>query len=147
MSLPKVTEVPTNAGELAESREIPEDGPNESPIRHHESLPEGRSECTRSARMSPGGLREYRSGLPCGPQPDTRNCPLHRGEGEAAYDQAHGKGFEDMERRVPDTEKINAAIGSQPTFSLDETLDAAIAYFRQNPPATHPKPAAESSVA
>jgi hypothetical protein len=32
MSLPKVTEVPTNAGELVESREIPEDGPNESPV-------------------------------------------------------------------------------------------------------------------
>ncbi len=35
MSLPKVTEVPTNAGELAECREIPDDGPNESPLRHH----------------------------------------------------------------------------------------------------------------
>ena len=35
MSLPKVIEVPTNAGELAESREIPEDGPNESSLRHH----------------------------------------------------------------------------------------------------------------
>ena len=38
MSLPKVTEVPTNAGELAECREIPEDGPNESPLRHHPPL-------------------------------------------------------------------------------------------------------------
>jgi hypothetical protein len=38
MSLPKATEVPTNAGELAESREIAGDGPNESPLRHHESL-------------------------------------------------------------------------------------------------------------
>ena len=36
MSLPEETEVPTNAGELAESREIPEDGPTESPLRHQE---------------------------------------------------------------------------------------------------------------
>jgi hypothetical protein len=35
MSLPEETEVPTNAGELVEGREIPEDGPNESPLRHH----------------------------------------------------------------------------------------------------------------
>ena len=35
MSLAKVIEVPTNVGELVESRESAVDGPNESPLRHH----------------------------------------------------------------------------------------------------------------
>ena len=34
MSLAKVTEVPTNAGELAAIGELAGDGPNESPLRH-----------------------------------------------------------------------------------------------------------------
>ena len=52
------------------------------------------------------------------------------------YDQAYEKGFEDMQRRVPSIEKIRAAIGWQPTLSLDETLDAVIAYFRDATPAS-----------
>ena len=52
------------------------------------------------------------------------------------YDQAYEKGFEDMQRRVPSLEKIRAAIGWQPTLSLDETLDAVIAYFRDATPAS-----------
>jgi nucleoside-diphosphate-sugar epimerase len=32
---------------------------------------------------------------------------------------------------VPDTSKIKTAIGWQPTFSLDETLDQVLAYLRQ----------------
>ena len=52
------------------------------------------------------------------------------------YDQAHEKGLEDMQRRVPSLEKIRAAIGWQPTLSLDETLDAVIAYFRDATPAS-----------
>jgi hypothetical protein len=35
MSLPKVTEVSPNAGELADGQEIAGDDPNESPLRHH----------------------------------------------------------------------------------------------------------------
>jgi UDP-glucose 4-epimerase len=50
------------------------------------------------------------------------------------YDEAYEKGFEDMQRRVPNIDKIRAAIGWQPTFSLDDTLDAVIAYFRQSTP-------------
>lgn len=46
------------------------------------------------------------------------------------YEQAYEKGFEDMSRRVPSIEKIRAAVGWQPTFSLDQTLDEVIAYFR-----------------
>jgi UDP-glucose 4-epimerase len=46
------------------------------------------------------------------------------------YDQAYEAGFEDMRRRVPDTGKIRAWIGWQPTVSLDQTLDQVIAQFR-----------------
>jgi len=47
------------------------------------------------------------------------------------YDQAYEAGFEDMRRRVPNTEKIKAAIGWQPTIQLDQTLDEVIAQFSQ----------------
>jgi UDP-glucose 4-epimerase len=46
------------------------------------------------------------------------------------YDRAYEDGFEDMRRRVPDTQKIKATVGWQPTISLDETLDQVIAQFR-----------------
>jgi UDP-glucose 4-epimerase len=46
------------------------------------------------------------------------------------YDEAYAKGFEDMYRRVPSLDKIKAAIGWQPTLSLDHTLDEIIAHFR-----------------
>jgi UDP-glucose 4-epimerase len=38
------------------------------------------------------------------------------------YDVAYEEGFEDMQRRVPDTAKIRERIGWQPTKSLDEML-------------------------
>jgi len=47
------------------------------------------------------------------------------------YDQAYAAGFEDMRRRVPDTDKIYDLIGWQPTLTLDQTLDEVIAHFRQ----------------
>jgi UDP-glucose 4-epimerase len=50
-----------------------------------------------------------------------------------AYEQAYEKGFEDMQRRVPSIDKIQAAIEWEPTITLDQTLDAVIAYFRQTP--------------
>ncbi len=46
------------------------------------------------------------------------------------YEQAYEKGFEDMVRRVPSTEKIHGVIGWAPTIGLDETLDEVIAHFR-----------------
>jgi UDP-glucose 4-epimerase len=49
------------------------------------------------------------------------------------YDQAYEVGFEDMRRRVPDVSKIRAAIGWQPTTSLEVTVDQIIAYYRDNP--------------
>lgn len=39
-------------------------------------------------------------------------------------------GFEDMQRRVPDTSKIEAAIGWRPEHGLDATLRQVIAHYR-----------------
>ncbi len=47
------------------------------------------------------------------------------------YNEAYETGFEDMQRRVPDTQKINRTIGWEPRKNLDMTLDEVIAYFRQ----------------
>ena len=38
------------------------------------------------------------------------------------YDEAYGEGFEDMSRRVPDTTKIELALGWHPTAGLDEMI-------------------------
>jgi UDP-glucose 4-epimerase len=38
------------------------------------------------------------------------------------YDEAYEAGFEDMHRRIPDTGKINALLGWEPTRNLDEIL-------------------------
>ena len=46
------------------------------------------------------------------------------------YEQAYEKGFEDMLRRVPSLDKIQAAIGWQPEIRLDQTLDEVIASLR-----------------
>ena len=44
------------------------------------------------------------------------------------YSEAYAPGFEDMERRVPSTERINALLGWNPTRSLDEILRDVIEY-------------------
>ncbi len=46
------------------------------------------------------------------------------------YEEAYDSGFEDMQRRVPDIRKINAAIGWTPTRDLNTTIDEVIAYHR-----------------
>ena len=38
------------------------------------------------------------------------------------YSEAYAIGFEDMARRVPDTERLNALIGWRPEVSLDQLL-------------------------
>lgn len=43
------------------------------------------------------------------------------------YEQAYAAGFEDMRRRVPDTSKLKALTGWEPTRSLDEILKDVIA--------------------
>lgn len=47
------------------------------------------------------------------------------------YSEAYESGFEDMQRRVPDTGKINRVIGWRPHKTLDQTLDEVIAYYRE----------------
>jgi len=48
-----------------------------------------------------------------------------------SYDDAYDVGFEDMQRRVPDTSRINAAIGWMPSLSLDEIIDRVIESRRE----------------
>jgi UDP-glucose 4-epimerase len=50
------------------------------------------------------------------------------------YDDAYGEGFEDMSRRVPDIDRIQAAIGWQPQQSLDEILHDVIEFERSGQP-------------
>ena len=46
------------------------------------------------------------------------------------YEQAYGKNFEDMMRRVPSSEKLNSLIGFVPQTPLDTILEKTIEYFR-----------------
>lgn len=47
------------------------------------------------------------------------------------YDQAYEEGFEDMQRRVPDTQKASRFIGFRPTVNLEGILQMVIEEFRQ----------------
>lgn len=47
------------------------------------------------------------------------------------YDKAFEKGFEDMQRRVPDIAKIKKLIGFNPTVSLEESIKRIIEYYRK----------------
>jgi len=38
------------------------------------------------------------------------------------HEEVYGEGFEDMQRRVPDLSKLEATIGYEPKFSMDEIL-------------------------
>mgnify|MGYP001544865362 CR=1 FL=1 len=46
------------------------------------------------------------------------------------YEKAYEAGFEDMERRVPDTNKVNGLTGWSATRTLDDILDETIAEMR-----------------
>jgi UDP-glucose 4-epimerase len=46
------------------------------------------------------------------------------------YELAYEEGFEDMPRRIPDISKIGALVGFRPRKTLDEILQAVIAYHR-----------------
>ena len=48
------------------------------------------------------------------------------------YEEAYAPGFEDMERRVPDTSRIEALLNWQPKHSLDEILNSVIEYEQDN---------------
>jgi UDP-glucose 4-epimerase len=51
------------------------------------------------------------------------------------YEEAYEHGFEDMERRVPDTSKVAALTGWAPTRSLGTILDDVVAWERSLGPA------------
>jgi len=46
------------------------------------------------------------------------------------YSEAYPPGFEDMQRRMPDSSRIHGLIGWEPTHSLDEILQSVIAFER-----------------
>ena len=46
------------------------------------------------------------------------------------YDEAYEHGFEDMERRVPDTTRVNDLVGWVPNRSLEQIIDDVSADVR-----------------
>jgi len=47
------------------------------------------------------------------------------------YEKAYGPGFEDMERRCPNIDKLRAAIGFAPSYDLDGIIQSVIDYFKE----------------
>ena len=48
-----------------------------------------------------------------------------------SYEKAYGPGFEDMERRCPNIEKIKKLIGFKPSYDLEEIIRSVIDYFKE----------------
>ena len=48
-----------------------------------------------------------------------------------SYEKAYGPGFEDMERRCPNIEKIRSLIGFEPSNDLESIIKDVIMYFQQ----------------
>jgi UDP-glucose 4-epimerase len=48
------------------------------------------------------------------------------------YDKAYEPGFEDMMRRVPSVDKLQALTGFRPQTSLNDIIDRVAAYFQPN---------------
>lgn len=46
------------------------------------------------------------------------------------YEEVYGKGFEDMQRRTPDTSKLREAIGYRPRFRIADIVREVVAYYR-----------------
>ncbi len=46
------------------------------------------------------------------------------------YEKAYEEGFEDMQRRVPDTSKINRLTGFKPTYPLPEITADIVRYLK-----------------
>jgi len=49
------------------------------------------------------------------------------------YKSAYEEGFEDMQRRVPDTTKINKLIGFKPTYDLAGIIKDIVGYLKSKP--------------
>jgi UDP-glucose 4-epimerase len=48
------------------------------------------------------------------------------------YEEAYEEGFEDMRRREPNISKLQDAIGFKQKFTLEDTLERIIEYFRSD---------------
>jgi UDP-glucose 4-epimerase len=46
------------------------------------------------------------------------------------YEQAYGKGFEDIRHRVPDTAKLHRLVGFRPTMTLDGIIGQVLAFLK-----------------
>jgi UDP-glucose 4-epimerase len=47
------------------------------------------------------------------------------------YEKAYGPGFEDMERRCPNIEKVTKLIGFEPIYNLETIIQNVIDYFKE----------------
>jgi UDP-glucose 4-epimerase len=47
------------------------------------------------------------------------------------YEKAYGPGFEDMERRCPNIDKIRKLIGFELAYDLEATIQSVIDYFKE----------------
>lgn len=47
------------------------------------------------------------------------------------YEKAYGPGFEDMERRCPNIKKLKDAIGFEPSYDLESSIQSVIDYFKE----------------
>ena len=63
------------------------------------------------------------------------------------YDQAYEPGFEDMMRRVPCVDKLQALTGFRPQTPLTEIIDRVAAFFQQRAAAAAPPPRAAANTA
>jgi UDP-glucose 4-epimerase len=48
-----------------------------------------------------------------------------------SYEKAYGPGFEDMQRRCPNIDKIRALIGFEPEYDLETMIKSVIDYFKE----------------
>jgi nucleoside-diphosphate-sugar epimerase len=62
------------------------------------------------------------------------------------YDQAYEPGFEDMMRRVPCVDKLQALTGFRPHTSLNEIIDRVTTFFREKQEPAMPHVAARTAV-
>lgn len=49
------------------------------------------------------------------------------------YSEAYPKDFDDMQRRVPSTEKLKGLAGQAPSMGLNEIIDDVVEYYRSKP--------------
>jgi len=61
------------------------------------------------------------------------------------YDQAYEPGFEDMQRRVPSIDKLEALTGFRPKTSLPDIVEGVISYYRAKRANAEPRAAVGSA--